>query len=200
MMKINRRHFLGAVAAGSTGLIAPRAFATVRTGPPPALLAQAKAALDRHGSSVRQRDVLGLVDFSLNSGTPRFYLVDVAGGRVAQTWLVAHGRGSDPGNSGWVQHFSNRPGSNASSEGSFLLDNPYYGKHGRSRRLRGLDPENSLAFDRAIVVHGAAYVSQSGALAHGRVGRSLGCFAVAQGTIDEVLARLGQGRLLFAGK
>lgn len=199
-MKINRRHFLGAVAAGSTGLIAPRAFATVRSGPPPALLGQARAALDRHSSSVQHRDVLGLVDFSLHSGQPRFHLVDIASGRVAQTWLVAHGRGSDPANSGFVQRFSNRPGSNASSEGSFLLDSTYYGKHGRSRRLRGLDPENSLAFQRAIVVHGAAYVSPGAALAHGRVGRSLGCFAVAQGTIDEVLARLGPGRLLFAGK
>ena len=200
MTKINRRHFLGAVVAGSTGLIAPRAFATVRTGPPPALLAQAKAALDRHGSSVQHRDVMGLVDFSLNSGQPRFHLVDIAGGRVAQTWLVAHGRGSDPGNSGWVQHFSNRPGSNASSEGSFLMDQTYYGKHGRSRRLKGLEPQNSLAMQRAIVVHGAAYVSSGAALSRGRVGRSLGCFAVAQNTIDEVLTRLGPGRLLFAAK
>ena len=199
-MKFNRRHFLGVVAAGSTGLVAPRAFATVRTGEPPALLGQARAALDAHGAAITHRDIVGIVDFSLPSAHPRFHLVDIAGGRVGATYLVSHGRGSDPGNSGWVERFSNQPGSNASSRGSYLTADTYYGKHGRSRRLRGLDPENSMAFARAIVIHAAPYVSPVAALTHGRIGRSEGCFAVSQGTVDELLAHLGPGHLLFAWK
>ena len=199
-MKVNRRHFLGAVASGSAGLAAPRAFASVRSGEPPAQLAQARAALDARGALIPHRDMLGIVDFSLSSGHPRFHLVDLAGGRVAETWLVAHGRGSDPANSGWVEHFSNRPGSNASCRGSFLTSGIYVGQHGRSRRVIGLDAENSLASSRNIVIHGADYVSPGAAFATGRVGRSQGCFAVSRGDIGEVLARLGEGRLLYAWK
>ena len=70
----------------------------------------------------------------------------------------------------------------------------------RSRRLIGLDPENSLALDRAIVLHGADYVSETMARDTGRVGRSLGCFAVAQDVRDTMIGTLGEGRLLYCGK
>lgn len=112
--------------------------------------------------------------------------------------LVSHGRGSDPGNSGWLQSFSNRPGSEASSQGSFLTGDTYFGKHGRSRRLYGLEPSNDQAARRAIVIHSASYVSDDMAEEHGRIGRSQGCFAVAGNELDMVLARLGPGRLLYA--
>jgi len=199
-MNFNRRHFLSAVTASSAGLIASGAFATVRTGDKPALLSHAMAALDKHGSAIRNRDIIGLVDFSAPSRLPRFDLVHIGNGQVLSSYLVSHGRGSDPANSGWAKLFSNRPGSNASSCGSFLTGTTYYGKHGRSRRLHGLDAENSMAAPRAIVIHGASYVTPVMARTQGRVGRSLGCFAVSNTEIDEVLAKLGQDRLLFAWK
>ncbi|MCB2074946.1 MAG: murein L,D-transpeptidase catalytic domain family protein [Novosphingobium sp.] len=199
-MIVSRRSFLGAIAAGSAGLVTPRAFAAVRSGDRPALLPRAMAALDSHSSHIRHRDVLGLVDFSAPSGSPRFHIVDIGNGRLLATHLVAHGRGSDPANTGWVTSFSNRPGSNASSRGSFLTSNAYYGKHGRSRRLVGLDAENSNAASRAIVIHSADYVTRQMANVHGRVGRSLGCFTVTDRDIAGVLSRLGEGRLLFAWK
>ncbi len=164
------------------------------------LLPQARAALDRHGRMIANRDVIGLVDFSAPSGTARFSLFDTAAGRVISTHLVAHGRGSDPANSGWVERLSNRPGSNASCEGAFLTGDTYYGKHGRSRRLVGLDAENSMAESRAIVIHAARYVDPGVAAAQGRVGRSQGCFAVSTSEIDKVLKVLGPGRLLYAVK
>lgn len=199
-MNFDRRHFLGAVAVGTAGLIAPRSFAAVRSGDQPALLARAMAALNSHASSIPRRDVIGLVDFASPSRAPRFQLVDIGNGRVLKTLHVAHGRGSDPANSGWVEHFSNRPGSNASSQGSFLTGDTYVGKHGRSRRLHGLDPENNLAASRGIVIHAASYVDPSLALAQGRIGRSQGCFTVSNREIADVLARLGPGHLLFASK
>lgn len=199
-MNFDRRHFLGAVAVGTAGLIAPRSFAAVRSGDQPALLARAMAALNSHASSIPRRDVIGLVDFASPSRAPRFQLVDIGNGRVLKTLHVAHGRGSDPANSGWVEHFSNRPGSNASSQGSFLTGDTYVGKHGRSRRLHGLDPENNLAASRGIVIHSASYVDPSLALAQGRIGRSQGCFTVSNREIADVLARLGPGHLLFASK
>ncbi len=156
-------------------------------------------ALARHGSKVRQRDVVGIVDFAAPSRAPRFHLVDLAAGKV-DTLLVAHGKGSDPGHSGWLQKFSNVPGSEASSSGAYLTGEEYIGKHGRSQRLIGLDPSNDLAEERAIVIHAADYVSAEVLQTQGKLGRSQGCFAVRQEDLDSVLARLGEGRLIFAGR
>lgn len=199
-MNLKRRHVLGALVTGAAGLISPRAFAAVQSRAQPDGLARAKAALDAHGARVRHRDVLGLVDFSASSGDERFQIIDIAGGRVLADFLVAHGRGSDPGNTGMLQRFSNRPGSNASCQGSFLIGDSYTGQHGRSRRLHGLDPDNSMAYQRAIVIHGASYVSPDMARHTGRVGRSLGCFAVSQRDIGQVLEQMAPGRLLYAHK
>ncbi|WP_225205902.1 murein L,D-transpeptidase catalytic domain family protein [Novosphingobium huizhouense] len=166
----------------------------------PALLPRALAALQQHHARLAERDVIGIVDFSMPSREPRFHLVDIAGGRVLSTHLVSHGKGSDPANSGWVERLSNRMGSEASCSGAFLTGPTYVGKHGRSRRLLGLDPENSLASERGIVIHAASYVDAGLAAAQGRIGRSQGCFAVSQDEIGRVLAALGPGRLLFAAR
>jgi hypothetical protein len=216
-MTFSRRNLLGVLVAGSAGMIMPRsaapipsadrharawprAFATIRSADRPVLLTRALAALNSHRASIPHHDMIGLVDFSAPSHSPRLYLVDVASEQVVATMLVAHGRGSDPANSGWAEKFSNRPGSNASSEGSFLTGDIYSGKHGRSRRLHGLDADNSLAESRAIVIHAAAYVDARLAREHGRIGRSEGCFAVSHDDIAPLLARLDTGRLLYASK
>lgn len=222
-----RRHFLGAMAGTAASLWLPRSAAPVRaqalawgTVPVPespvdaavsalapappsgtlTLLPQALAALGRHNARITARDRIGIVDFSVPSRTPRFYIVDLAGGAGSVPLLVAHGKGSDPANRGWVEHLSNRPGSDASCSGSFVTGEIYRGKHGRSRRLAGLDPENNRAQERGIVIHAADYVGRALAEAQGRIGRSQGCFAVSPGSITEVLERLGPGRLLFAAR
>ncbi|HEX4846616.1 MAG TPA: murein L,D-transpeptidase catalytic domain family protein [Novosphingobium sp.] len=199
-MKFNRRHFLGAMVAGTAGLVSSRSYAATLCGETPALLPQAMAALDAHAHRIAHRDVIGIVNFAAHSRLPRFQLVDVAGGQVLRTLLVAHGSGSDPAASGWTERFSNRPGSNASSKGAFVTGPTYVGKHGRSRKLIGLEPRNEAAERRAIVIHGADYVSQNRALSEGRIGRSQGCFAVSRAEIGDLLALLGEGRLLYAWK
>ena len=144
--------------------------------------------------------MVGLVDFSAPSRAARFYLLDMADGQVISTHLVAHGKGSDPANRGWVERLSNQPGSYASCDGAFLTGQTYYGEHGRSRRLIGLEPQNNMAEPRAIVIHGAAYVDPDMAVSQGRVGRSQGCFAVSRREIDDVLELLSEGSLLFAAR
>lgn len=178
----------------------PSAFAAARSSSGPNLLAQAKAALDEHKAKVLHRDFIGIVDFAAPSGKPRFQVVDLGNGRVVANSLVAHGRGSDPANTGFLQRFSNQPGSNASSAGSFVVGETYVGKYGRSLRLHGLEPQNDMAFARAIVIHSADYVSQTMASTAGRVGRSFGCFTVSHDDISTVLALLGPGRLLFSAR
>ncbi|MEO6041295.1 MAG: murein L,D-transpeptidase catalytic domain family protein [Croceibacterium sp.] len=162
------------------------------------LLIAALAALDTHGIAARDR--IALVDFALPSSEPRLHLVDLASGQIERSWLVAHGRGSDPTGTGMVQQFSNEPGSFASCNGAFLTADRYSGEHGSSQRLIGLDPTNNNALGRAIVIHGAAYVDPALVASQGRIGRSQGCFAVAPDEVAAVMDALGPGRLIYAGK
>jgi L,D-transpeptidase catalytic domain len=165
----------------------------------PGLLRRALEALERHRTSIFHRDVIGIADFSLPSSAARFHLLNLATGGV-KSHLVAHGRGSDPAHTGWLERFSNEPRSHATSAGAYRTDDLYVGGHGRSMRLEGLDASNSNAATRAIVVHGAWYVSDEMARDHGVLGRSEGCLAVAQSSLDDVLTRLGPGRLIYADK
>ena len=165
----------------------------------PELLRRALAALDRHGDAVKLRDRIVIADFAASSSQPRFHFVDLGSGRSVSK-LVSHGSGSDPGHSGFLQRFSNTDGSNATSEGAFLAADYYVGKHGRSQRLIGLDPTNSNALSRAIVVHSAWYANADMVRTRGMLGRSQGCFAVGEKELDEVFARLGTGRMIYAAK
>ena len=165
----------------------------------PALLARARAAFDRHRSVISHGDVVAIADFSRPSGQPRFYLLDTASGRVTSHY-VAHGRGSDPDHSGWVERFSNAINSEATSNGGYLTGDYYPGKYGRSLRLSGLDWTNSNAEARAIVVHSAWYAEPQVVAEHGKLGRSEGCFALSYNSLQEVLQRLGPGRFLYADK
>jgi hypothetical protein len=164
-----------------------------------ALLRRALGALERHRARIPYHDIIGIADFSLPSSAPRFHLLDTASGSVS-SHLVAHGRGSDPSHTGWCERFSNEPQSHATSAGAYRTDGLYNGAHGRSLHLDGLDASNSNAAARAIVVHGAPYVSTEILHDHGVLGRSLGCFALANSSLEVVLARLGPGRLIYADK
>ena len=196
---LTRRSFLASATAGAALSIAAPAFAEAPASPDTAaLLVRARAALQRLGTAIPHHDIVAVTDYAAASKAPRFHLLNMAGGTVTSL-LVAHGRGSDPGNSGWVKAFSNAFGSNASSEGAYLTAELYSGKHGRSMRLDGLDPGNSNARDRAIVIHSAWYVNPAMAMA-GRIGRSEGCFAFSDSDLPKVLDRLGPGRLLLSTK
>jgi hypothetical protein len=198
-VNVCRRSLLvsGAGLALAASLPSFNAFASTNVAP--GILRRALAALDRHGAAIPHRDVVALADFSQPSRMPRFHIVDLASGN-AKSYLVAHGRGSDPGHTGWLQRFSNAPGSYATASGAYRTDDVYVGKHGRSIRLTGLDASNDNALARAIVVHGAWYVSPEMARTHGVLGRSEGCFALAAASLPEVLDRLGPRRLIYAVK
>ncbi len=195
---VNRRGLLGAgifgglaLATGGTSIAAPlisggRLRPEVRT--------RALAAMSRHIARIKVRDVIGICDFDDASSAPRFHLLDVSSGRI-ESLLVAHGRGSDPSHTGWLQRFSNTMGSAASSSGE-----EYVGNHGRSRRIDGLDPTNSNARSRAVVIHGAWYAERQMIAQHGKLGRSEGCFAFGQSDLAQIMARLGPGRLIYADK
>ncbi|HKY80123.1 MAG TPA: murein L,D-transpeptidase catalytic domain family protein [Sphingobium sp.] len=163
------------------------------------LLDRAKAALDHHSHRFELRDRVALADFDAPSRELRFHIVDLMGGH-SSSYLVAHGRGSDPEHSGWLQSFSNEPNSLASSAGAYKTGEIYEGQHGRAMRLAGLDPQNNNAEIRAIVIHGADYVNENHIATWGKIGRSEGCFAVARHMLPQLLGLLGPGRMVYANK
>ena len=201
---VDRRGLLGAgifgglaLAAGGTSVAAPLIPAARLR---PEVRQRALDAMSRHIGRIKYRDVIGICDFDDPSSTPRFHLLDVASGRI-DSLLVAHGRGSDPGHTGWLKRFSNEPGSAASSSGAFVTAEEYVGNHGRSRRIDGLDAAtNCNARARAVVIHGAWYAEREMIAQHGKLGRSEGCFAFGTRDLSQVMARLGPGRLIFADK
>jgi hypothetical protein len=136
-----------------------------------------------------------LIDFSLPSTQKRLWLVNLESGEILLHTYVAHGRNSG---GDLPQNFSNVPQSFQSSLGFYLTDQVYQGKHGRSMRLKGLEKGiNDKAMERAIVVHGADYVSEDFIKNHGRLGRSQGCPALPRELTDVFIDQTREGTLLF---
>lgn len=153
----------------------------------------------RLGAKLWRTDLVGVADYAMPSWRPRLHFANLENGTV-RSFLAAHGRGSDPEHDGWLKSFSNIPGSEATSRGAYLTCEWYKGKYGTSIRLVGLDSDNSLALDRAIVMHSAWYVDQGMITKWGKIGRSEGCFAMRPADFNEALWHLSGGRLLFADR
>lgn len=163
------------------------------------LVAVAMRERDRMGAMLLDSNLVAIADFARPSHETRLFFMDMVAGHVSGH-LVAHGRGSDPEHVGYLQQFSNSVGSLATSRGAYLTTGQYEGKYGASLRLRGMDQDNSNAFDRAIVMHPAWYAAPDMLAKYGKLGRSEGCFAMAPDEMAVALSRLGSGRLLFADR
>jgi L,D-transpeptidase-like protein len=159
-----------------------------------------RLALGAHARAVRQgwtaAPVLTVIDYSRRSRERRLWVLDLSRDSVLATELVAHGRGTGDDVARW---FSNRPGSLASSLGTFITGPTYRGRHGLALRLRGMDRGlNDRAEARAIVIHGAAYVGPDAVRRLGRLGRSQGCPALAPSVADRVIGLIRGGTVLYA--
>lgn len=149
-----------------------------------------------HGD-VNNPNVLTVIDYSKPSTDKRLWVLDLKNHRVLMHTLVAHGSGSG---ALYADHFSNRFHSHATSLGVFTTSlRPYYGKHGRSLRMHGLESGiNNNAFPRAIEIHGANYVSQQFIKYTGRLGRTWGCFGVSLNKVTKVVNYTVGGSVVFA--
>ena len=125
---------------------------------------------------VTKANLLTLIDFSRPSNTERFYVMDLSTKKILFKTLVAHGR-----NSGelYANRFSNGLQSHQSALGFYITGEPYSGGQGYSLLMSGVDTGyNDNARRRAIVIHGAEYVTRKYTEQYGRLGRSLGCPAL----------------------
>ena len=163
----------------------------------PQALRDAVAAMQcavSHGAEPARR--LAVIDYSQPSTARRLWIFDLHSKTLLLRDYVAHGRLSGEN---FASSFSNRLGSYQSSLGLFRTAESYRGKHGYSLRMDGLEPGlNDLARERAIVIHGAAYVNPALARKQGRIGRSLGCPAVRPEVARMVVDKLKGGQFLLA--
>jgi len=160
-------------------------------------LALGAASCAVRSGSISDLTTLTVIDYSRPSTEKRLWVFDVRTRELLFEELVAHGSGSGDN---MATAFSNDAESRQSSLGLFRTDEAYLGKNGYSLRLRGLDAGfNDRAYDRAIVMHGAAYVSHEFARSQGRLGRSWGCPALRAGIAREVIDTVKGGTgLVFA--
>jgi L,D-transpeptidase catalytic domain len=160
-------------------------------------LALALEAFERaRAAGHAKKQILTLIDYSRPSTERRLWVIDLKTNQVLFHELVAHGKGSGEN---YAKTFSNAPRSRTTSLGAFETLATYRGKHGYSLKLRGLDRGvNDNAEVRAIVIHGASYVSEAFAKQHGRLGRSWGCPALDDAVARKVIDAIKDGSVLFA--
>lgn len=140
-------------------------------------------------------DILAICDFSQSSNKKRLYVLDVVNKKVLCRSYVAHGRASG---GEYAMRFSNRARSHQSSLGFYITSATYYGEHGLSLRLQGLEPGfNSLAMKRNIVMHGADYIGDEYLNENKFMGRSYGCPAVPETESTEIIELIKNGSCLF---
>ena len=193
---------LMATSADARGMVDSAAIAHRLTGlkggpSAPALNAALAAYAEAtNQGAVARPDLLTVIDYTRPSTEPRMWVLDLQRGSVLYRELVAHGKHSGEN---MTQAFSNANGSLMTSLGLFITDTSYVGSNGYSLRLRGLDPGiNDNAYARAIVIHGAAYVSQAIAAKLGRLGRSWGCPAVRSNIARKLIDTIKGGTAIYA--
>jgi len=143
----------------------------------------------------KDKQLLSICDFSLSSNTKRLWVIDMRSKSVLFHSLVAHGQGTGEE---FAKKFSDRENSHQSSLGFYLTDDTYVGRNGYSLRLHGKDKGyNANAFNRAIVMHGADYVSPQFIKGNKRLGRSWGCPAVPQKLAKPIIDTIKGGSVLF---
>ncbi len=121
-------------------------------------------------------ELLTIIDFSLSSNGKRMWIIHMPEMKIVHTCLVSHGRNSGEE---FARHFSNIPSSHKSSLGFYVTGDIYYGRHGKSLYLDGVEHGiNDNARFRTIVMHSADYVSNEYIRRYGRLGRSFGCPAI----------------------
>lgn len=140
-------------------------------------------------------EVLSIIDFSLPSSEKRLFVIDVKNAVVLFNTYVSHGRNSGKE---MANEFSNNPESFKSSLGFYITSDTYFGKHGYAMRLIGEEKGiNDNAFNRGIVMHSAAYVSEKYIRSQGYIGRSQGCPAVPPQFYKAIIGKIKNGSCLF---
>ena len=152
-----------------------------------------KLALD---GKLLNTDIVTIADYSQSCNNKRLYVIDLKNKRLLFNTYVAHGRNTG---SEYAKNFSNVEGSFKSSLGFYITANPVKGSHtGFSLVLDGVEKGiNDHAGKRAIIIHGADYVTENFIRKYGRLGRSQGCPALPPDLNKPIIESIKGGTCLF---
>lgn len=144
--------------------------------------------------------IVMFVDFRKKQKEIRLWMVDIEKRTLLLNTRVSHGEGKKRG-----QKFSNIRDSHDSSVGAYVtlrqrlsgagkLGTRADGKKKRdvAAVVEGLDSTNNRAKSRAILIHGASYVSAT------RAAPSWGCFATRPEDNRKIVARMQNGGFIYA--
>jgi hypothetical protein len=144
---------------------------------------------------LHRTDILTICDFSQSSSVERMYVIDVRTHRVLYRTYVAHGINSGEE---YANSFSNRMESCKSSLGFYVTTGVYTGVNGLSLRINGVDKGfNDNALKRAIVIHGAGYVSKRILKKYGVMGTTFGCPAIPTEMTTQIIPVVKNGSCFF---
>lgn len=139
-------------------------------------------------------NILAVIDYSLPSSDKRLWVFNLSEQRLLFHTYVSHGIKSGALLS---NYFSNKNDSKATSIGVYKTENTYYGRHGLSLKLNGLDRGfNDNAYNRSVVVHGGWYVEERFIKKYGRAGRSWGCPAVPESLTQPIINTIKDNALI----
>lgn len=151
-----------------------------------------------------RQDYFLLFDLRIHSGKKRLFFVDLQTGEAIDSFMVAHGAGTNP----WGRDFtkdkpqtSNTVNSHLTSTGKYLISNRDYSSWGIHVKywLYGQDSTNSNAVKRVVVLHSWDYTPDEEVFPDGTP-ESWGCPAVSDRTmkkLDTVLAGARKPMLLW---
>ena len=149
----------------------------------------------RNQNLINADSIITIIDFEKSSSQKRLYVVDLKTKSVLFQTLVAHGKNSGKE---YARSFSNEESSYKSSLGFYITRNTYEGSNGFSLRLEGTENGiNNNAMERAIVMHGAGYASESTIYQLGFLGRSWGCPALPESLNKPIINKIKDGNMLF---
>jgi L,D-transpeptidase catalytic domain len=149
----------------------------------------------REQGKLKNQKVLTIIDFTKPSYQKRLFILDVENYKLLFHTYVAHGRNTG---AEYANKFSNTPESFQSSLGFYITTGTYTGKNGFSLQLAGIEKGiNHLAEERAIVMHGAPYVSEGFIKSRGYIGRSHGCPALPEKLNKPIIEKIKNGSCLF---
>ena len=145
---------------------------------------------------LQNSDIITIADYSQSSNKKRLYVIDLKNKKLLFNTYVAHGRNTGEE---FAKSFSNKEGSNKSSLGFYVTENPIIGSHtGFALLINGVEKGfNDHAIQREIIIHAAEYATENFIKKHGRLGRSYGCPSLPPDMNKPIIDAIQGGTCLF---
>jgi hypothetical protein len=160
-------------------------YPLVKTASSPAIKKMKEKATEAK-SFTRQKgyntEICFMIDMSLASSQPRFFVYNLKNDTLLNAGLVTHGRC----NENWLEgrKYGNTVGCGCTSLGKYRIGYPYNGKFGLAFKLYGLESTNNKAFERFVVLHAHSCVPETTATEE--ICQSDGCPTVSPGFLQQL--------------